>query len=339
MKLGLNAMRSGANFGGWGDKALGTVQIAQLAERLGYDSVWTAEVTGTDAIVPLSWIAAHTSTIKLGTAVMQMTARSPTTTAQTAATLDLLSEGRMILGLGPSGPGVVGGWHGQAYENPLDRTREYLDIVRTVLHRGRMDHQGEIYKIPYDGSADTDGGRLMFRPRRRRLPIYLAAMGPKAVSLAYEIADGFIPIFYSPAREDIFFDGVDTHGREDKVAITPFVPVAVGDDLDLCRSRVKTGLAFFIGAMGTKTHNFYNRYFRRLGYEDAAQRILDLYSAGNRGAAAMAVPDEFVDEVSLCGPRTRIEEQLGAWRSSKVDTMILSNLDRASLEMIAELVL
>lgn len=339
MKLGLSAARTGANFGGWGPRAEGTVEVARFAEALGYDSIWTAEVTGTDAVVPLAWLAARTTTIKVGTAVMQLTARAPTTTAQTAATLDLLSGGRMILGLGPSGPGVVSGWHGQPYVDPIQRTREYVEIVRTVLRRTRLDHHGDIYRIPLDSDADVEGGRIMFRPRRRDLPIYLSAMGPRSVSLAYELADGYVPMFYSPAREQVFFDGVETHGRLDRVALAPLVPVAVGNDLEACRLRVKAGLAFFLGAMGTKTHNFYNRYFSRLGFEDAAVAVLDSYRRGGVGAAARAIPDDFVDEVALCGCASRVRDQLAAWKESRVDTMILSNADRESIELIAELAL
>lgn len=343
MKIGLNAMRTAVNFGGWGDRTTASVKVAQLAEKLGYDSMWTAEVAGTDAVVPLTWLAANTTTLKLGTAVMQMTARTPTMTAQTAATLDLMSDGRFILGLGPSGPIVVEGWHGVAYGSPLQRTREYVEIVRTALARsGPLRYDGDIYTLPYSGSDASESGRptrLMFRPKRRRIPIYLAAMGPKALTQAYAIADGIIPMFFNPEREDAFFDGVDRGPRAAAVELAPFVPVAVGDDLQACRNRVKFGLSFFIGGMGAGKRNYYNRYFERLGYGDSAQMILDFYAAGHHPAAAMAIPDAFVDEVALCGPPDRIADRLDAWRESSVGTIILSGADVASIRCIAELAL
>lgn len=343
MKIGLSAMRAGVNFGGWGDRTTASVKVAQLAERLGYDSIWTAEVAGTDAIVPLTWLAANTTTLQLGTAVLQMTARTPTMTAQTASTLDLMSNGRFILGLGPSGPIVVEGWHGVPYGKPVARTREYVEIIRKTMARsGPLHHEGEAYQLPYDGAGASGVGRatrLMFRPKRRRIPIYLAAMGPKSLTQAYEIADGVIPMFYNPEREEVFFEGVDRGSRSDDVELAPFVPVAVGDDLQRCRNRIKVGLAFFLGGMGAKNRNYYNQYFERLGYGDAAQMIADFYAAGHRPAAAMAVPDRFVDEVALCGPPERIRDRLDAWRESSVGTIILSGADVPSIRCIAELAL
>lgn len=341
MKLGLHTMRSTVNFGLWGSGVDPTLAVVQRAESLGYDSVWTAEAAGTDAVVPLAWLAAHTSRIKLGTGILQLTARTPTTTAMTAATFDHLSGGRFILGLGASGPAVVEGWHSASYRWPLDRTREYIDVVRRVHARtAPVEFHGDHYDIPYRGTDGTGLGepiRLMFRPRRRRIPIYLAALGAQNLSLAYEIADGIIPAFYSPYREDAFFADVDDHGRRSEVELAPFVSVSMGDDVATCRDRLKPGLAFWIGGMGAKGLNFYNRFVRRLGFEGFAEDVQRLYTSGQRSAAAAVIPDELVDEVALCGPRERIAERLEAWEKSSVGTMILTGIDEDTVVAMAEL--
>jgi F420-dependent oxidoreductase-like protein len=341
MRLGLNTVRATVNFGLWGSGAAPNVEVVQLAERLGYDSVWTAEASGTDAVGPLAWLAAHTSTIKVGTGIMQMTARAPTTTAMTAATLDLLSGGRFLLGLGASGPAVVEGWHGEPYGKPLDRTREYVKIVRAALARQAVEHAGEHYQVPNRGPDALQLGqpvKLMFRPRRASIPIYLAAMGPRNVQLAYEIADGVIPAFYSPHREDAFFSFCD--GRPDRaIDLAPFVPVALGADHQACRDRLKPGLAFWLGGMGAGGLNFYNRFISRLGYEAAAREVQKLFTGGQRARAAAAVPDALVDEVALCGPREAVAEQLEAWKASSVTTMILQGADVPAITTLAELLL
>ena len=341
MRLGLSAVRTTVNFGTWGSGAPANVEVVQLAERLGYDSVWTAEASGTDAVTPLAWLAAHTTTIKLGTAVMQMTARPPTTTAMTAATLDLLSGGRFILGLGVSGPVVVEGWHGAAFASPLERTREYLKVVRDALSRQPVEHHGRHYRYPYDGD-DASGlaapVRLMFRPRRPSVPIYIAAMGPKNVALAYELADGVMPAFYSPYREDAFFSFTDSPLPR-SIEVAPFVPVAIGENHQACRDRLKPSFAFWFGGMGAKGLNFYNRFISRLGFEHEASVIQELYTKGLRAQAAAAVPDALVDELSLCGPRARIAEQLAAWEESAVTTMILTGADVEAITTVAELAL
>lgn len=338
MRLGLHTMRPTVNFGLWGAEA--TVDVVRHAETLGYDSVWTAEASGTDAVVPLAWLASQTSRIKLGTAVMQMSARAPTTTAMTAATVDLLSGGRFILGLGVSGPAVVEGWHGEPYGRPLDKTREYVKVVRDVLSRHPIDHKGEHYSIPCRSERATGLGapvRLMFRPRRASIPIYLAAMGPKNVGLAYEIADGVMPAFYSPRREDVFFAGVRADLRNRPLEIAPFVPILLGGDVDACRQRAKPGLSFWIGGMGAKGLNFYNNYVARLGYEGAARDVQRLYTSGRRVEAARAVPDALVAEVALFGPREHIAEQLESWKSSSVTTLILTGADVDAVTTVAEL--
>jgi F420-dependent oxidoreductase-like protein len=262
-------------------------------------------------------------------------------TAMTAATLDMLSGGRFMLGLGPGGPAVVEGWHCQAYGEPLARTVEYVDIVRRVLARsGPLVHHGDYYDIPYEGDGAlglANPIRMMNRPKRRKLPIYLAAMGPKNVSLAYKIADGIIPAFYSPWREKEFFDGVERGTRN--VELAPFVAVVMGDDLAECRDRARGALAFWIGGMGARGLNFYNRHVTRLGFGDAARKVQDLYMSERRLEAAAAIPDQLIDEVSLVGTRERIADQLEAWKESAVTTMILTGADRPAMETVAELVL
>lgn len=342
MRLGLHTMSSSVNFGAWGREAASTLDIVRHAERLGFDSVWTAEASGTDAFTPLAWLAANTTTIKLGTAIVQMTARAPSMTAMSAATLDLLSGNRFLLGLGVSGPAVVEGWHGVAYGRPLARTREYVEIVRAVLRSESLDHQDRHYHVPYmepDGTGLAAPIQLMFKPNRPDIPIYLAAIGPKNVALSFEIGDGVIPAYYSPYREDVFFEGVAPEARTSGFEIAPFVPIAMGPNLQACRNRLKAALAFWVGGMGAKGLNFYNDLVSRLGFPDAAEQIQHHYTTGRPAHAAAAVPDALVDEITLCGPRERIAEQLEAWKQSSVTTMILNGADIESMTAVAELVL
>jgi F420-dependent oxidoreductase-like protein len=337
-------MRLGLNLGYFGAAAPSqTVPLVQHAESLGYHSVWTAEAYGSDAIVPLTWVAAHTSTIALGTAIMQMPGRTPANTAMTAATLDLLSDGRVLLGLGLSGPQVVEGWHGQAYGKPLAKTREYVEIVRSILRReAPLEHHGPHYDIPYSGHDATGLGKplkLILHPRRADIPIYLAAIGPKNVALAAEVADGWLPIFFAPQRfEETYgeaFAGTDL----DRFDVAPTATVVLGDDVDACRSMVKPALALYIGGMGARGRNFYNDLACRYGYDAAAKTIQDLYLDGKKREATAAVPDELVDEVALCGPKERIAERLEAWRGSPVTTLIVGTGQPEALDVMAELVL
>lgn len=354
MRLGLNTMKAAINFGFWGSGPGPTVDMVKFAESLGYDSVWTSEASGTDAVSPLAFLAAHTSTIKLGTAIMQIAGRSPGTTAMTAATLDVLSGGRFILGLGVSGPAVVEAWHNQPYGKPIQKTREYLEIVRSIIARQKaVEYHGDYYDIPYsrEGSTGLAGPiKLMFRPRRPRIPIYLAAMGPNNVRLALETCDGIMPPIYSPAREAVLFEeneqdrpaieaARERNGLKPEMDVAPFVPIALGDDLQRCRDKMKPAVAFWLGAMGPKENNFYNNLARRFGYEDEALVIRDLYASARRAEAAAAVPDSLVDEIALVGPRGHITEQLEAWKKSSVTTMILSGPTRDEVELMAELVL
>jgi F420-dependent oxidoreductase-like protein len=321
-----------------GTSPLELISLAQEAERLGYDSAWAAEAWGTDAVTVLTWLAATTSHIKVGSAIMQMPARTPANTAMTAATLDLLSGGRFLLGLGTSGPQVVEGWHGQRWGKPLTRTREYVEIVRAVLRREAVDIHGEEYDVPYTGAGATGLGKplkLLARPLRERIPIYLAALSPKNVRLAFEIADGWLPIFFSPERAR------DAFGYEarDGFDIAPSVNVVVTDDVASARDALRPLLALYVGGMGARGANFYNALVRRYGFEDAAERIQQLYLDGKQRDAIAAVPDELIDDVALVGPPERIRERLDAWRESGATTLLVTTHDVHALRTMAELVL
>ncbi len=341
-------MRLGLNFGYWGSGPADNVALAQEAERLGFHSIWTAEAYGSDCITPLTWLAAKTEKIKVGTAIMQMPARTPAMTAMTAATLDWLTGGRVLLGLGVSGPQVVEGWHGVPYGKPLGRAREYISIVRTILKREKpLEHHGEHYDIPYRGGTGLGKPlKLIIHPLRSEIPIYLAAVGPKNVALAAEIADGWLPVFFSPDRMNIYRQWLDEgfaragDGKSlSNFDIAPTVSVVMGNDVNACRNAVKPHLALYIGGMGAREKNFYFNIACRYGYEEAARQIQELYLQGKKEEAAAAVPDALVDEVALCGPKERIAERISAWRSSGITTMIcgISNLE--TLRVMAELVL
>jgi len=340
-------MRLGLNFGYWGSEPTDNISIALEAERLGYHSLWTAEAYGSDAVTPLTWLAAKTERINVGTAIMQMPARTPAMTAMTAATLDLLTGGRFLLGLGVSGPQVIEGWHGVAYGKPLVRTREYVEIVRTVLKRERpLEHHGEHYDIPVRGGTGLGKPlKLIVHPRRPDLPIYLAAIGPKNVALAAELADGWLPVFFSPHRMGIFRGYLEegfakrAGGPPAGFDIAPSVAVVIGKDVDRCRMRVKPNLALYIGGMGARGRNFYNDLACRYGYEEEARKIQDLYLSGKKEEAIAAVPDELVDEVALCGPRERIRDLLPAWRAAGVTTMICHATSVDDTQTMADLVL
>ncbi|MHB8471072.1 MAG: LLM class F420-dependent oxidoreductase [Gaiellaceae bacterium] len=336
MKLGLNL-----GYAAPGTNPADLVPAAQEAERLGYDSVWAAEAWGTDAVTVLAWIAARTETIKVGSAIMQIPGRTPGNTAMTAATLDLMSGGRFILGLGTSGPQVVEGWHGQPWGKPLGKTREYVELVRTALRREVLEHRGEHYRIPYDGPGATGLGKplkLMLRPLRAEIPIYLAAIGPKNVALAAEIADGWLPIFVVPERFDDVF-GASIAGARPDFAIAATVSVLVGDDVQALRDSLKPYLALYAGGMGAKGRNFYNSLLRRYGWEAEAERIQELYLGGKQREAIAAVPDALVDAVALVGPKERIADRLAAWRETPVTTLIVGSPQPEALRTMAELML
>jgi len=339
-------MRLGLNFGYWGSGPSDNITIAQEAERLGYHSLWTAEAYGSDSVAPLVWLAAHTTRIKVGTAIMQMPARTPAMTAMTAATIDLLTGGRFLLGIGASGPQVVEGWHGVVYGKLLTRTREYVDIVRTILKREQpLEHHGEYYDIPVQGGTGLGKPlKLIVHPLRNHIPIYVAAIGPKNVALAAEIADGWLPVFFSPHRVAVFRKSLDEgFGRRSDgktladFDIAPTVSVVIGNDVDECRMKVKPNLALYVGGMGARGKNFYNELACRYGYEDAAKAIQDLYLAGKKNEAIAAVPDALVDEIALCGPLERIKDQLGVWKVAGVSTLICGANSVDAIRAMAEI--
>ena len=339
MKLALHLSYSGAELRIDADKV-------REVERLGFDSIWTAEAYGSDAVTPAAWIAAITSRIHVGTAIMQIPARTPAMTAMTAMTIDALSGRRFRLGLGVSGPQVAEGWHGQAFGKPLRRTREYVDVVRAILRREKaLEFKGEYYAIPYAGTDATGLGKPLksILHGRADLPIYLAAVGPKNVALAAEIADGWIPIFFAPERMSMFRAWLDEGFRaapgKDRARfdVMPGVAVKVGDDVAACRAAMRPRLALYVGGMGARGKNFYNEIACRYGYDEAAKKIQDLYLSGKKAEAEAAVPDALIDEVTLCGPRERIRERLGIWKSAGVTTLLLSG-DTDALRTVAELI-
>ena len=317
-----------------GTSPLELIELAQEAERLGYSSAWAAEAWGVDAITPLAWLGATTSSIGLGTAIMQLPGRSPANAAMTAATLDLLSGGRFLMGLGTSGPQVVEGWHGQEWGKPLGKTREYVEIVRSVLRRERLEHHGAHYDIPVSGGTGLGKPlKLMARPLRADIPIYLAAVRPRAVEQAFEIADGWLPIFWSPAKaRDVFPLARAREGFD----VAPCVPAVVTDDVQSARDALKQYYSFYIGGMGARSKNFYNDLFVQYGYEREAEQVQELFLGGQQVEAAAAIPDAFVDEVALVGSLERIRGRLDAFRESGATTLLVSTRDVKTLRGVAE---
>ena len=333
MKLGLTVGYSGATPEDHADVAL-------EAERLGYDSIWTAEAYGSDVFIPLAYIGARTSRIKLGTGIAQISARTPAALAMTAATLDHLSGGRVILGLGVSGPQVVEGWYGMPFAKPLARTREYVKIVNDIMRReGPVTNDGENYPLPYPSASGLGKPlKLTVHPVRSHIPIILAAEGPKNVQLASEIADGWLPIFYSPYRHPaIFADALA--GAPAGFDIPCVVTVSLNDNVDEALMMVKFFLAFYIGGMGAPSQNFHLNVIARMGFEEETAIVQKHFLAGDREAAVKAVPDELADEISLCGPPARIKERLDAWVKSPVTQIIVGSRDPAALKLMADLLL
>ena len=342
-------MKLGLVLGYWGSVPDTGLALAREAEALGYHSVWVAEAYGTDAFTPLAWIGAHTSRIGLGTAIAQIPARTPAMTAMTVSTLDMLSGGRVLLGLGVSGPQVVEGWHGVAYGKPLARTREYIAIVRDMLKRdGPTRFQGEFYRLPYDGPDATGLGRplkLIQHPVRARVPIYLGAMGPKNVALAAEIADGWFPHMLSPLHVDDIYrpqleEGFARAGggkRFEDFEIVAQVYVTVGDDLDACRRAEKKRLALILGGYGARSRNFYVNTVARYGYSKVLDQIQDLYLAGRKDDAERAIPDELVDELTVVGPRAHVKMQLDRWRRAGIRMFAAWTDQPQALRLLAEL--
>lgn len=336
------ALNIGLQLGYWGaGPPADLIGIAQEAESLGYDSIFTAEAWGSDAFTPLAWIGSHTSKIRLGTSVVQLSARTPTATAMATLTLDHLSGGRVILGLGVSGPQVVEGWYGAPFSKPLSRTREYIDIVRQVLRReAPVTSSGPHYPLPYTGENSWGMGkplRSITHPLRADVPIFMGAEGPKNVALAAEIADGWLPLYYSPYRPEVYADSLKNAKPGFEIAQMTIFNVA--DDVATGLMPVKAMLGFYIGGMGSKKRNFHMDLMSRMGYEAEAHKIQELFFEGNRAEAIASVPDAFADEISLVGPIDRIRDRLAAWRETPVTTMLIGTQDRVQLRMFAELVL
>jgi F420-dependent oxidoreductase-like protein len=335
-------MKLGLIWGYWGAlPPANLVETTKLAEDLGFDSVWSAESWGSDAFSPLAYLAAHTSRIKLGTSVVQLAGRTPTATAMHAITLDHLSNGRLILGLGVSGPQVVEGWYGRPYRKPLARTREYVEIIRRVLAREEpLEFHGEFHDHPYRGPDSMGLGKPLksiTHPLRREIPIYLGAEGPKNVTMAAEIADGWIPLYYSPFRQEVYAEQLA--GAKEGFEIPAMCNLTITDDVEAGLYPVKAALGFYIGGMGAKGKNFHTDLMARMGYEDAAYKIQDLFFDGRRDEAIAMVPDDFADEISLVGPPGRIKERLAAWENSPVTTLTMYPSSPETLRTAAELVL
>ncbi|WP_327297943.1 MULTISPECIES: LLM class F420-dependent oxidoreductase [unclassified Streptomyces] len=334
-------MRLGLALGYWGrGPDPGHLELAQEAERLGYASVWTSEAWGSDAFTPLTWIAAHTSRIRLGTAIVQMAARSPTATAMHALTLDHLSGGRMMLGLGLSGPQVVEGWYGRPFpSSPLTATREYVDVIRQVLRReAPVELEGRFHAHPYRGADGTGTGKPLkpiTHPLRAGLPILLGAEGPKNIAQTTRIADGWLPLYWSPTRFDVY--EASLAGLPDDFMIAPMVRAHVCDSVADGLLPVKAMLGFYIGGMGHAARNFHADLMARMGFEAEAHRIQELFLAGRREEAVLAVPDAFADEISLVGPRQRIAERLELWRKGPVTDLLVTAPDLTTLRVLAEL--
>jgi F420-dependent oxidoreductase-like protein len=342
-------MKLGVSVGYWGLglTAADQLGIAQTAESLGYDSIWTAEAYGSDAATVLAWLAAGTTRIKLGSGIFQIPARSAAMTAMTAATIDNLSGGRMLLGLGTSGPQVSEGFHGVRFGKQLQRTREYVAVVRLALAHQKIDFHGETIELPLpDGPGKAL--KLTIRPVQERIPILLAVLGPKNVALAGEIADGWLPLFFSPEHTKALRAPLEEGGSRaarslDDFRICPSVNVMISDDVESARNAMRPVLALYVGGMGSRDQNFYNRLVSTYGFEAAAQEVQELYLAGKKTEAMFALPDELIDLVSIVGPRDKAKEKIRAFRDAGVDTLIVwpvmpdQDERKEQLRLVAEL--
>jgi F420-dependent oxidoreductase-like protein len=332
-------MKLGLMLGYWMAGPEDPIDLVREAEELGFDSVWTAEAYGSDCVSTLCWMGARTNKIKLGTGIMQLSARTPACVAMTAMTIDHLSGGRLILGVGASGPQVVEGWYGQPFPKPIGRTREFVSLVRQMIRReAPVEFNGEHYKLPYPGGAGLGKPlKLINHPLRKEIPIYIAAEGPKNVEMACEVGDGWLPIFLSPRRLDVYADvwkklkpGFD---------VVCHTQVVVNDDVAQALLPVKYMLAFYIGGMGAKGRNFHKDFIARMGFEEAANRIQALFMEGKREEAVAAVPDELADEISLAGPPERIRERIQEWKKTPVTTLLAGTRDPAAIRAMARGVL
>jgi F420-dependent oxidoreductase-like protein len=328
------------------------MDLVLKAEQLGFDSCWTSEAYGSDAVTPAAWLLAKTTKLRVGTAIMQLPARAPTMTAMTAMSLDHLSGGRFIVGIGPSGPQVVEGWYGASYEKPLTRQREYIEIMHMVFARQvPVEYSGVHYQLPYRGPGSTGLGKPLksILHCARKIPIYTASLQPKPVAMSAELCDGFIPAWMNPDRFGIFAasieEGFARVGNKTLADfdVAPIVTVVVGDDVQACRVPVKAMLALYVGGMGARDRNFYFDYVTELGYGGAARAIQDLYLAGDKDAAAAAVPDQLVDDIALVGPSDRIRDGVQRWidagKKRHVGSLLIATMQSEALERMAELVL
>ena len=333
-------MKIGMTLGYWSRTPPADLQetLAQV-DDLGLDSVWVAESWGNDAFTYAAWVAAHTKRVKIGTGIVQMAARTPTATAMAAVTVDHLSGGRFILGLGASGPQVVEGWYGQPGSKPLARTREFVEIMRRIFAReGKLEFEGDFYRLPYDGPGSVGLGKplsIMTHPLRADLPIFLGAEGPKNVTQTAEIADGWLPLYYSPYRPEVYADQLKD--AKPGFEIASLVNVNITDDVKEGLWPVKAGLGFYIGGMGAKGQNYHTKLMQRMGYEEEALRVQELFFEGKRDEAIAAVPDAFADEISLVGPVGRIKERLEEWRKSPVTTLLVGTKDPTTLRTLVDL--
>lgn len=340
-------MKVGLSTGYWSSgPPTGMDAAVVAAEQLGFDSLWTSEAYGSDALTPLAWWGASTTRLRLGTAIMQMSARTPTATAMAALTLDHLSGGRFVLGLGASGPQVVEGWYGESYRKPLARTREYFSIVRQVLAReAPVEFDGEFYQLPLAGGSGLGKGlKSTVHPLRRDIPLMLAAEGPRNVSLAAEIADGWLPLWFSP-KSDAFYrarlaEGFarvgSRHQSLDTFEVVSLLPVVIGDDLEACADLLRPTLALYIGGMGARGANFHYEVFARMGYEAACVEIQDLYLSGHKSAAIRAVPTALVQDVALVGPLAKVRDEASVWKSTLISTAVVTG-PSAQFPVIMEL--
>ena len=335
-------MKLGVNLGYWGaGNDADNLELAKVADALGYSVVWAAEAYGSDAAPVLAWIGAQTTKIDLGAAIFQIPGRTPANTAMTAATLDSLSGGRFRLGLGVSGPQVSEGWHGVRFDKPLQRTREYVDIVKLALAREKVSYSGEFFTLPLPdgpGKALT----LTVHPVRAHIPIYLAAIGPKNLELAGEIGDGWLAIFYAPEFAESLLAPINAGRAKSGKSlagfdVVPTVPVVIGEDLGKCADFIRAYSALYIGGMGSREKNFYNQLATRMGYEQAAIEIQEKYLARDYVGAGAAVPLDFIDQTSLIGPRDRIRDRLAAYAESGVGTLSVAIYAGSMEERIATL--
>jgi F420-dependent oxidoreductase-like protein len=341
-------LKLGLNMGYWGGgPPPGAADSIKEAERLGFDSVWTAEAYGSDALVPLAWWGSSTERIKLGTAIVQISARTPAATAMAAMTLDHLSGGRLILGLGVSGPQVVEGWYGQPFSKPLARTREYIGILRAIwARRGPVTNEGPQYPLPIpDGTGLGKPLKSSIHPLREDIPIYLAAEGPKNIAMAAELCDGWLAIFYSPRHEDLYrgpleegFARDGARRKPDEFEVAATVPLIVTDEIDSAIDAVRPMYALYFGGMGARSANFHANVPIRMGYEAEVREIQELYLDGKKDEAAAAVPKKLIEQLTLIGPADKIRHDLEPWRESSVTTLLVSG-DPQTLRTAAELVL